>query len=181
MPGINNSEQHSHRKRGRPRLNGRRGPRLFYRSLLLVYLYNEARKREPKHEAALAETVCEFRNLYPQAKISLTPVKRALAEYQPHHAQMAWKIVPTPDAEITRLIEICHQLGRPEAWKIVRAPEAEKSWLIDACQQLAQLGGMLSDRPKLVLDFGIGPRPSHPRSNARNKSYSKNGSHTPET
>src|SRR5690348_2883189 len=170
---MNSSEQHSRRKRGRPKANGRLHVGPLYRGLLLIYLYNQAREREPKHEAALAETLREFRKLHPRARASMTEVKRCLARYQPQSAQTAWKVVPTPDAEITRLLEICRQVGRPEGWKDLKTPDAQMTRFIETCRQLGQLQDLFLKGAKMMLDFGVGPRPAHPRINARDQSSKK--------
>jgi hypothetical protein len=69
--------------RGRPKKEeGREEFWRFVRAGMIVYAYNEARKRKQKHSAAVREAVAYIRQHRPEMPVSETLVKRTLATFR---------------------------------------------------------------------------------------------------
>jgi hypothetical protein len=126
----------------------------FRRDQWLIWFYDEARQREEKHSAAVEEAVQEYREKFPDARVSSTTVKRALARHRPNWRLTALTPVPgNPDEQfLARLREVLkvvaimkHELlGHP-----LPAPDAPDPQITN------------------VLDVCAGTRPIYPRHNKK--------------
>jgi len=86
--------------RGRPRKNGEKPRWMFERSLFILLEFHKTRNREPKHSAAIRDTVAVIRRKYPELPISETEVKRILAKWMPRDCETAFLVrePANPDA-----------------------------------------------------------------------------------
>jgi hypothetical protein len=67
----------------------------FVRAGMIVYAYNEARKRKQKHSAAVTEAVAYIRQHQPEMPVSETVVKRALATFRSRDSQTSLRFKRT--------------------------------------------------------------------------------------
>ena len=75
--------ENAKKTRGRPKKEeGREEFWRFVRAGMIVYAYNEARKRKQKHSAAVGEAVAYVRQHRPEMPVSETVVKRTLATFR---------------------------------------------------------------------------------------------------
>jgi hypothetical protein len=66
-------------QRGRPRKNGVRSPKVFFRTLLGLCSYDKARLAGEKYDEGLRAARAEVLSAHPDMSISATEVKRILA------------------------------------------------------------------------------------------------------
>jgi hypothetical protein len=126
-------------KRGRPRKDGLQPAWMFYRRLFMISSYNDARARGVKHSSAVTEAVEAVKEKLPDMPISVTEVRRILAAEQPKGGEIALKVTKVSDDSQPLPQQVCEMMG------IHRGPRKNR------------------------LVFGYGPRPSYPRSNAKNR------------
>lgn len=100
-------------KRGRPRKNGAKPGWTFHRSMWAIAGYNQSRAAGEKHETALKAAVEFVKQICPEMPISVTEVKRSLAEFQPTDACVSYTISELPAEEVQRAAAIYSQLGMP--------------------------------------------------------------------
>jgi len=70
---------------------------MINRSTVVVYGYDEARKRGEKHLTALQEAVACVRKEFPGMPISETEVRRVLAKWRPRGKEHTVLLVSKPD------------------------------------------------------------------------------------
>jgi hypothetical protein len=153
-PGAENGRQKPmdtpKKKRGRPRKDGVKEPWQFARSLMVLNAYNRARERGEKRSAAIKEAVDLVKQSAPEMPISVTEVKRILAEFHPKDSETGLIVRPSvPDAkEIARRHNLRAQVpGFAETKITAELPN----------QNLQKCRG---------FKFGFGKRPDYPRHNA---------------
>jgi hypothetical protein len=106
------------RKRGRPR--GRITPRNFVRAGIVMSAYDEIRQSGEKHSVAVALTVENVKQHYPELRISETAVKRILAKWRPKGKQVILRfdrMSPTNEdlATVAKIRQCTAILQHPDA------------------------------------------------------------------
>jgi hypothetical protein len=90
-------------KRGRPRKNGVQEGWVLFRASVALEGYNRSRKAGEKHSEALKAGVAAVRQTFPGMPISLTEVKRILAEFQPKAQALALRVAEPESNDIMTL------------------------------------------------------------------------------
>ncbi len=124
-------------KRGRPRTYGEKPGWMFVRLGFVLCAFDEAKKNGEKYVDAISAGISAVRSRFPEMRISRTEVKRMLA---------------------------ARQLENPDQTLLFWEDPPECSNLASATD--AGLPATSVTRPRR-LAFGFGPRPAHPRNNAR--------------
>lgn len=138
-------------KRGRPRTYGVKNGWTLARTLIVLNSFDEARRKGAKYEAAISEAMCAVRSCYQEMPISKTEVKRILAELRSNKSEQTLLV--------SEEVQNCAAVARyHEGAALLRA--------------FSRVDDVPSDpgsafKPMRVLTFRIGPRPNHPRSNAK--------------
>jgi hypothetical protein len=139
------------KKMGRPRKNGRVGPKHLGRSLKIMHAFPKARRDGLKYSAAVRETVDAVRRLAPGMPISESEVKRVVAEFSPRGSQIELRveslIVEGEEAARRR-----YRAHMPEA-----AGRKEFPKITDPDQQ----------KPLKIFRFGFAQKAHYPRHNAK--------------
>lgn len=129
----------------------------FGRAALVMAAYDEARRRDGKHSAAVTFTVEEVKQRFPKIPISETEVKRILATFRPKGSRIILRFerstLTAEEVEERRRIRD-YVASLPESKGLVLPPPP-------TC-----------DRPKSLTTFKIrfAERPNYPRHNAKKPS-----------
>jgi hypothetical protein len=113
---------------------------MLVREFRVLFAYNQARSSGDKHSAAVREAVQEIRRCFPGMPISETEAKRIVAKMQPQDFPVAFQAGRIRDADLKQQVARLRTLKFPGAETI-----------------------------KVGFDFGIGPRPTYLRHNAKLK------------
>lgn len=79
-------------KRGRPKTNGVHSPWMGFRPFYTLWAFHAAREQGEKYECALAQTVDLVRKDFPDMPMSISEVKRVLAELQPEGTEEVFSV-----------------------------------------------------------------------------------------
>ena len=90
-------------RRGRPRKNGVQEGWVPFRALVALEGYNSSRKAGEKYSKALEAGVAAVRLMFPGMPISLTEVKRILAEFQPKGQAPGLRVAKPESSDIMTL------------------------------------------------------------------------------
>jgi hypothetical protein len=80
------------KKRGRPKMDGVQPVWMGDRAFHILCAFHAAREQGEKYEVALAQTVELLRKDFPDMPMSITAVKRVLADLQPEGAQEVFSV-----------------------------------------------------------------------------------------
>jgi hypothetical protein len=146
-------EQTTKRKRGRPKSNGDRPGWVLLRETIALSAYDDARRSDAKHEAALASMVDAVHGWCPDMPMSTTEAKRILARWRGKQQSVtilgAGEIVLEGEAA-SRYVDVVHAIAVQTAELKGATPPPKP----------------ISAKVK-VLPLGFGPVPRYPRSNRK--------------
>lgn len=146
--------ENAKRSRGRPKKEeGREEFWRFVRAGMIVYAYDEARKRKQKHSAALTEAVAYVRQHRPEMPVSETVVKRTLATFRSRDSQTAlrFKLTTMGKRKLARLRSM---------FKQAYDRQSEIGLPVPSIQNLP--------KSPTAYKFGYAKRPRYPRHNRKN-------------
>jgi hypothetical protein len=141
-------------KRGRPNKNGAKPGWMLFRIATVLHAYDQARSSGEKHSGAIAAAAAAVRSQVPEMRISETEVKRVLAEFRSKNSGQT--LIITQSIVRGRKLDIWFDNLR---WIAEESPrKLGVPHLPDYRSKPRQLR---------TLRIKVGPRPRHPRSNAR--------------
>lgn len=147
-------------KRGRPKKNGVKPIWMLVRTVMILLVYDQARRSGEKHSAAVEAAVAAVRSQVPGMPISNTEVRRVLAEVRSQHSEEALIVTKnvTEEQEIDSFLRGLEWAARESRgrWGVPSFPNPSRSSQIRA----------------VVLQ--LGPRPQYPRRNARTRPPTRN-------